>query len=263
MLQILEGHVDDVELDRLRELQDQRIEKAGEWLKGDYDKLYVLLTALRPQMRLMAKAIDITGSRSEVHRLHTAATTGERRFRIEEFYNGSDPGKWLHNYQSELWGLLSSQEAWSLCIQDEASASNIVRLCLKASAVAYELIHWRCKAFPIRLFKILDDRGAAEEIIGVFNSSTCLLDDFSLAHISAFPSASALCSQESIQILSAVAGQFQGSIYSTESLHSRNARRAKHRLTHHLSLRHLAMWHQVRAQPAWMCQDVLESPNIN
>ena len=238
-----------------RELQDQRVAAAREWLQSDHENLYVLMTALHPQMRLMSKVIDITGSKSEVHRLHTAAASGERRFRIEEFYNGSRPGRWLHSFQSELWAMLSSREVWSLCVQDENSASNIARLCLRASAVAYELIQWRRDSFPCKLFKIIDSEAAAQQAFDVFTSSPCLLDEFSWRHISAFPSVAALRSQESIQILAAVAVHFQGSIYSTESLHSRNSRRAKHRLTHDLALRHLGMWHQVRAQPPWMCQD--------
>ena len=251
----LEGNQDDGVQQQMRELQDHHVATAGQWLQGEHEKLYMVMTSLLPQKKLMSKSIEISGSVSEINRLHVAAQTNQRCFRIEEFFNAVEPGRWLHTFQEHVQATLASADTWELCVHDEATASDIVRLRLRSSATAAELIQWRCKSYPCQLFKVLEDAEAAEKAIQVYRDTPCLLDEFSLQHISAFPSASALRSQDSVQILSALAVHFLGSIYSTESLHSRNSKRAKHRLTHNLSVRNLAMWHQVRAQPPWLLQE--------
>ena len=89
-------------------------------------------------------------------------------------------------------------------------------------------------SYPIKLFQLLCDRSAVDMVLADFVAAPCLFDQFSLEHVKAFPDREQLLSEASVQILSAVAGQFTGSIYSTECLHSHNSKRAQHRLTHGL-----------------------------
>ena len=259
-LRLLEGAApENPDVEALRALQDQRIAQARTWLAeaNAREDLCLVMIALRPQMGLMNKIIEVSGAAAEVARMHTSFESGmtKRNFCIEELDSACDPGGWFHGFQVQMRELMTTQDPWIVCGSDERTASEILRLCGRASSTAHELLAQRFTAFPICLFRVLKHPEQAPRILALAAEHPCLLDSFSASHLSLYDSPEKLVCQESLQSLALVALEFEATIASVESTHSRNSKRAKHRLTHHMSLPHLAMYHQLRARPRWVMED--------
>ena len=253
--------VADEQFAALRALQDQHVATAREWLPHGRQGLYLAMAALRPQKKLMQDVLQITGAIAQASEMSSSLQTGQApTFAIQKFCNAGEVGGFVHEFQMSMMRLLSDSAVWSPCTPDESCVTEIFRLSLRSSATVHELIELKCWGYPCRLFTILDRQDGAQnaaDVLRQFHASPCLFDKFSFDHVRSFPTLDALVSEESLQILAAVGMVFSGSIHSTESLHSRNSRRAKHRMTHSLALHHLAMWHQAVAKPRWMMEDAL------
>eukprot|EP00971_Amphidinium_carterae_P072881 1441234-Amphidinium_carterae.2 len=229
-------------------------------MQGGCEDLYLLMAALRPQKQLMKNLMDLSNQALHIKDMHRSWSEHQpRKYGMFHFYSAHESGHMANSFQKSMNHLVHDELVWSVCARDEARVTHMYRLCLRASAVVHELIQLRCRGYPAKLFRVLQHQeDAATHVLEDFVQHQCMLDSFSLHHVQSFPSVPELVSQDSFQILSAMAEQFVGSIFSTESLHSRNSIRARHRLTHELGLHHLAMWHQVVADPRWMLQDVFQ-----
>ena len=207
----------------------------------------------------MSKMLELTGEVAEARRLQEALDSREprRSFVITDLFQSCQPGGFLHNFQVQNYRLLSSEDDWCPLTADEANATEVLCRTARSAATCHELLTLRCQSFPTALFEVLVRPAAADEIIDVLNRKACLLDDFSLKHLQLYPTSQLLQSEESTQTLAATAIHLLASIYATETLHSRNSRRARYRLTHDCALPSLAMWRQLRACPRWMLQAFL------
>ena len=244
------------ELRSLAALHDQHASVGRAWLQEDITQLFLILVSLAPQQQLMRRIIDISSAWAEVSRLHKALEGEQRSFAITEFVNAHCRGGFVHEHQQHIMANLLDPGRWGPAMHHEETSTDMVRFGLRAASVVHELLAQRCVSFPVQPFQILHNPDAASKIIQDWHQRPCIMDTFTLQHCEVYSDEEKLLSPESLEILSAAALLFIGSIYSTETLHSRHSKRANLKLTYDLTLQSVAMWAQTQAQPRHIIQAI-------
>ena len=236
-----------------RELQGEHIRSASAWLRADGPlELYIVRRVLEPQQRLIHKLLQQTSHLKELEWMELAANQERRPYKSTALALGCENSGLFYEYLTQVARQLSDASLWEACQSVEGVAVDIFRMQLRGAAVCYELLVMRCQCFPMLLFRALAGTQYAREILDVAAASPCLVDSFSKRHLDAFGTPEALNSQESLMVLRTTAMLFQGTTFSTETVHSKSTRRSKNRMTHFMSLHDLSMWYQVSASPAFL-----------
>ena len=250
-----------MDLSKLRVLTAEHLRSGLAWLQsGGADSLYVLNRCLSPQQELIHRMLKGNGPQFDLSEFGKALDGEAQSWRILELARSAESGGLLHTFLSRIAEQLTDASIWqNMCSHTFESASDILRYSLRAAATGFQLLIARVRAFPLRLFLLLDATRNREEeaakILSVFRDTPCLLDPFSVTHVTRHDTVDKLVSQESLLGLSAVATVFIGNIYNTETLHSKNYKRSRRPNTHAMSASSLAMWRQVSASPQWCFQE--------
>ena len=146
--------------------------------------------------------------------------------------------------------MLRNEISWLGTPHNEAVASTVMAFCLRSVAVAHYDLHMPYSGYPNKLAKLLLEGSTFREVslwqeeVAVFLSTPmCCLDPFSKKWREMFHSEALLRTKRAQMMLHMVCEQLDTSTYSTERLHSSNARRARSRtFTHELSLPQMAAY---------------------
>ena len=229
------------------------------WLRDNgVTDMHLMVVCLSPQQHLIHAFLKESGPIFDIRQCLAMQEGQVPSYRILKMLHGSSRGGLFWKFLEETGALLKQHPVWAEFTQDERTASQALALLMRSCAVMFELVEERCKSYPMRLFGVISDPMLADDIIAEAEATPCLLDRFSREHVRCYSTPEALRSSDSVSILKGIAALFTGHIFSTESLHGRNSKRGRLRLTHPLSLQQLALWSMAEAQPAFV-RKVLES----
>ena len=161
-------------------------------------------------------------------------------------------GTLFNRYVQMSANMLAQADWWMQLPQTEANATEVWRLSCRAQAII-ALTRVQFSQWAYRLSTLLGDTAAVEEEMLCFVSApACGLDPFSVRLREQFGTVEALKSAKFQAMLAAYVHMQEGTTFSTERLHSRNARRTHaRRMTHQQDLAGLAVFHQGVAAPRW------------
>eukprot|EP00971_Amphidinium_carterae_P293578 5828643-Amphidinium_carterae.2 len=140
-------------------------------------------------------------------------------------------GTWSLEALQFSYRTCTDREVWACAhiAETEAMRSKIMSVNMRTAACVWEGIHRKTSSYPLRLFSLLFDRsmGNARTIL---ECPRCMQDTFTVSILQEFTTPEALLSDDLQQMLSAMAALALGCTFSTERLHSKNARRARTRV---------------------------------
>ena len=193
-----------------------------------------------------------------LHLSHLALHEGDRKFRMQCVQSG--------DLQRQLFkdsvARLLHRPHWREFPHVEHMASDTFRVSLRTIGAAHAMM-WKFEGYPYKLIELLcnDEEELDVNILCLMSAPLCCLDRFTVSFRASFPTHQALRSQEARAMLRALFLCFDGSIFSTERLHSANARRVAARTwTHQLRLSQAALGQVGSATPAFACD--FTTPNV-
>ena len=242
--------MDDYEFRRQENLVHQRQALALLRTDGWHDDLCLMMQqGLSAQCSLMSDLLHMTSTAYDREQLFNMHTMGQRSWKILEFHEQKHTFAYFQQLAIEL-------DNPPLCRQEpqtEDAFSKIFRLWCRAPAVVYQLVFVPSSGFPYKLFKLLASRDVAT-CEAMLTTPKCMLDPGSQKFISRFDTLDKLMyDSDVLQCLGALAMTMQGTTYSTERIHSSNARRRRGVVhTNVPSLDKLAWQHAAFAGFEWL-----------
>ena len=150
---------------------------------------------------------------------------------------------------------LLDAEHWFRDEQTEADLSKLFSVAMRPAAVIHQLLCVRCAGFPFRLFGLLlPELRNPDFAQSLLSAPACMLDDMSRQLLQQYDSSDSLCSSMDLhQTLAALALSIQSTTFSTERLHSGNARRARGRTHTNLPpIEAVALAHAAHTGPSFL-----------
>eukprot|EP00971_Amphidinium_carterae_P347650 6489737-Amphidinium_carterae.2 len=190
-----------------------------------------LRVACDGEIDMMAQMVAGTCAAAQVQRLkpdHTSQEVQSKQFFVLDVVSG-DYVRQMCRTQLEH---LNNADIWATLPHTEAEVGTVWRLVLRPAATAFQLVEQMISRFPLRVFRLLLE-GAAEEASRLLEARACTLDDFSLQFRNTFGTIEAMTSECARQVLSSVLSMSSAHTFSTEVLHSVNARRCRTRVHTH------------------------------
>ena len=226
--------------DMIRTRYDQAIHRreAMSWLMGPqpYADVFLLRVALDPEIKLMNALIAQCSEDWELQTLRAQAAPSDnhnhdlllnRSFRVLECVKGS----LLQDYFQATHANLTNPSLWRHVLATECELSKTWRSMMLPAAAVFELISRRLSCFPLRIFKLLlKDQEEAQQFL---SAPQCILDEFASGFRTRYPSVADLFSKSAQEELIAISHMLEMTTHSTETCHSRNARRARRYHTQH------------------------------
>ena len=132
------------------------------------------------------------------------------------------------------------------------AVSTIFKTQAFTAAMAFDSVKQRFAAYPYKLADLVQvGRDGLEEALCFLSAPQCCLDSFSLEFRREFSTVDQLTSPLARTLLRALLSVLEGNTFSTERLHSQNARRILSRkMTHELSIHQAALFHTGVGAPA-------------
>eukprot|EP00971_Amphidinium_carterae_P059182 1169999-Amphidinium_carterae.2 len=239
------------QLERKENARSARI--AAEWLSGNMlEDLYILRSALVPEVHLMSALLQATSVEVEVNKIIQREGAQEDDLRVLQLQEGGV----LHMMTRACRLQLSDSQPWAWLLGTEGRHSKVFKTASRSPAVVYHHCIFRHELFPWHLFKILDPKVDKREIV---QTKRCLLDPFSKKFLDDFCIDGEL-TQHGVHVLQVMADMLVLNTFSTERVHSSTSQRLKHR--HHarrMSLPDVAVMHMGLAAPPWIRQWLAKS----
>eukprot|EP00971_Amphidinium_carterae_P352972 6492784-Amphidinium_carterae.3 len=169
------------------------------------------------------------------------------KLRVHDFSDGSLATsalqRQLRTYRNDSW--------WHSAPCTQHAASDIFRLTARSAGMLYANVLLRFSGYPYRLAEMVRPGDAQDEARRAFlDARPCMLDVFSLELRNDFPTMEALRSDECQVMIRCALEALDMSTFSTERLHSQNARRIISRnMTHPLRMEQAGMFHAGMAAP--------------
>ena len=213
-----------------------------------HDRLLMLFQALLPQVRLMKSILHTTSVEWEHEQQRSVRQEGRRDWRVLLLHNKVHINAML---QEQLITFLDP--ALAPLPDDEGNRSEWLQVCMRPAAAVYQLLGTRVSGFPYKLFSLLGDR-SQENAETIVQTPPCMLDDFSAHILHQYPTAAALSSSPDLfHILGCCASRVAGTTFSTERIHSGNARRSRAAAhTHRKGIEQLALSSASVSAPSWL-----------
>ena len=172
-------------------------------------------------------------------------------------------GSWCGKCWEDLAAMWLDQDWWAHGPAVEQSASELFRATSHSAGLAYDGLHVRFTCYPYRVAELV--RGTEEEIeiekVCFLSAPQCCLDPWSAHLRDLFPDIRALSTSLCRSMIFAAMSLWYGSTYSTERLHSQNARRILgRRQTSRPSLQQVSVWHAGVSSPDFLV-DVVCPPD--
>ena len=250
----------------MRYEQAQHRKDAMNWLfsanghQDPFQTVFTLKVALAGEIKMMATLVEACSARKKIIQLQSQldgmVADGSNSFTMVSVVQGEECSAMLETALTNL----TTEALWVHFPHTELEVGRIWRLMLRPSSVAFQLVWQQLQRYPSRLFRLLGPDGAAERA-HLLEARECVLDDFSLHYRKKYATDEALQSPEARQTLAAAATMCTGNTFSTEVLHSKNARRCRSRHhTHAMTLPTLAYQHLNCSAPDWL-QKLAEPEN--
>ena len=244
----LDPGLDRVEVQRRQRLQHQA--KSHEFFQTpDWHRHLVMLSqALLPQVQLMQSILHKTSVEWEASQQRSLQEQGTRLWPVLELHKKTDINAMLQNN-----AIIFFDPALNPVPDDEGNRSLWLQACMRPAAAVYQLLGVKVEGFPYKLFSLLEDR-THENAQMIAQAPPCMLDDFSAQILQQFPTVASLTSSSDlVHILGCCATMVAGTTFSTERLHSGNARRSRAAAhTHKRGVEQLAMQSSSWAAPSWL-----------
>ena len=242
--------LDELAAERLRIARAQRL--ARDFFSSNYlPDMYLMQAALQPEQDLMSHALHQGSAAWEVREMQNLATMGWRNYRVLSWNQGLELDSCIQRCVQNF----ASAKQWQYFPHTEAFWSRITKVSLRPAAVLWSLMRVRTKGCPYKVFGLIAPLAAGDRealATSLLQTPRCLRDQFTSDFLVLFPTVQRLLSERARQILTCIAAAMATTTSSVERQHSRNARRAKHRVQTHLAdLRALALSHCGYAAPAW------------
>ena len=225
------------------------------------NEFYIFRVALSAEISFMRAILKQNEPVHDVARMELTKVGDHKgalqQLRILKTLSWGDAGGPLHEAFAKSMDRLTDEDTWQHLPHTEFMASCVMRYMLRPLAVYYELVWKRIRSYPLQLFRLLQEPSFAEHLMRVRTRDSCLFDQFSQAFVDMYDTAEKLQSTEASAVLTMQALQVVGNTHHTETLHSRNLRKARSRhQTHEMKLHHLGLWHQASAAPLWLPSQV-------
>eukprot|EP00971_Amphidinium_carterae_P351788 6492280-Amphidinium_carterae.8 len=213
--------------------------------------LFIMLVSLRPQLQVMHHALHQVSYAWEAEQHQRYAEHGLRCFRMLEWHKGIEQQKYINQAVTNakdplLWNNICETEEWRTII---------MQTLMRPIATVWALLYIRTRGFPYSVFSLLKHTSEAEKLATartLLATPRCMRDSFGKSFLETFNTEQLLLSECARQVLTAIATITATTTFSTERLHSRNSRRARHRVhTHVADLRTIALAHMGFAGPSW------------
>ena len=230
-----------------------RIHRLGRQFMGSYylHDLYLMKTALQPEIDLMKFALSQCGSKWELQQFQNVTSLGWRRYRLGVWHRAQE-------LDACIWKTITntrSVDTWSHMLEIEENRTMIWRMNLRLGACLFALVRVRVKSAPYPLWSLLTADSDDEKSFWARHISltpACQRDKLTTDFCNAFPSLEEKLSEKALQILAAIGLLVATTTYSTERLHSKNSRAGLQRIqTHAADVASLAENHMGYVGPAW------------
>ena len=226
-------------------------------------RLLMLRMCLSPQVELMESVLVENEVGWETEQLSHSEAGEPRSYRaLKHVLSCWGDGR-FQQFLRKSKNIAESDTLWKHTLHTEGNATDILRMCSRASCVLMDLVMMKALSFPLLLFSLLHDDSQTELILTYHQDYPCCLDSFSKSFLDKFPTAEQLASPEARHILTAIAQCTYCNIYNVERTHTRHTARARHRMTHEISLADLAMFHQVTSQFPWLSDSAVSSFGVS
>eukprot|EP00971_Amphidinium_carterae_P149858 2970914-Amphidinium_carterae.3 len=229
--------------------------KTLDFFSTDYfPKLFLMQTALGPQLQLMSHALHEVSAEWEVEQQSHLQRFGYRSYRLVNWCKAVH----LNIFFDSVFAQATSERLWQEHCQTEESRSNFLKFLMRPAAVIHQLVHVPTQGCPYKVFGLLDNVSMEQRLelaTDLHATPKCLRDNFTNNFLSQeqFNTPRKLLSENARQVLAGIAVVTATTTYSTERLHSRNLRRAKHRVhTHSLDVKAVSVCHMGLAAPSWV-----------
>ena len=219
-----DGQVEDA-IERLRQERNATLRVAVAFLKKSWlQHFWLMRVALSGQIHLMKTIVDNTSAHHEVSQLVAEQQEGSRDFRVLALHQNRLVNTMLQSTCENI----CHATLWQHVPETEELRSNILRLLLRPAAVAWQLISCRFRAWPWKLFELLDNptEACAQALL---HEPRCLRDSWSQKFVDTYSTVGELLSETCLQVLKLLATLLQTTTFSTERAHSRNLRFSKRR----------------------------------
>ena len=242
-----------IETERAKIAKMQRL--SWEFFQSPYlEDLLLLKIALGPQIGFMANILSQGGSAWELKQFENQAEFGWRNYRMRLWNDSVE----LDECIRLLLENVKSQTLWDHMLETDESRSNIWRSNLRLAACLWSLVRVRVKASPYHLSCLLTN-GPNEERLeaaaAVLATPRCMRDRFTEDFCKAYPTPNAMVSESARQVVAAIELMVATTTYSTERLHSKNARASSRRIqTHTADIATIALPHMSYAGPSWTAE---------
>ena len=240
-------------VERLRQERMEHEKQSLAFFRSDdwFQDVLILSQSLAPQQELMAKILFSASIDYELGQQEAMAVQGHRSWRVTELHRQTDLNSML-----QLSALNIHDEAvWPREPRTEKHFTKIFAVAMRSPATVWQLVCLRTQHFPFKMFSLLQtEKRTMDYARELLATPHCLLDEMSSRLLAAYPTPFDLCHNETfLQTLSAVALVWTGTTYSTERLHSRNARQGRAAAhTNIKTLEDLAVKHCASSGPAWL-----------
>ena len=220
-----------------------------EWVRGDpLEALMLLRGALHPAIHLMSELLHLNTPAFDIEQLASQAATQTRTYAVLALADGSLCRKFFLSAFQQL----HCRDTWVAAVSVETSANEVFRVAMRSVSVVFLLLQTSWASYPWRLFLLLcaqSREAIAEEVMQLKNSQRCRLDAWTLNYLSWFPD---VLSEQSLALLSVIALDLDTTTWSTETLHSKHARRTRSRVhTDKMHLNSIAIVHSPSSAPWW------------
>eukprot|EP00971_Amphidinium_carterae_P348329 6490434-Amphidinium_carterae.10 len=241
--------------DKAEELRKEAAENMKFALKflqsNPFENTCLVRIALHPQIQLMKSMIDLSSPDREASHLHsnlphaTHSDPHATLFRITALAKGDLFQRCL---QQSL-ELAQQEPLWTMFPSTERQASELFTMLWRPAATIHELLVTSWRRFPSRTFLLLDPDSHDTVKAEILAAPACVLDPFTLSLRSDFPELKPPC----CHVLAQIASHVFGTTWTTESLHARNARRARRRVQNaKMDLPTLGLVHMGTTSPSWL-----------
>eukprot|EP00971_Amphidinium_carterae_P153538 3043912-Amphidinium_carterae.2 len=207
--------------------------------------------ALEPEIQLVKSLVDMCSPEREASHLQsklpdtTDSDAHATLFRVTSLAKGDLFRRCL---QLSL-ELVEQEQMWMMLPSTERQATQLFTMFWRPAATIHELLVTLWRRFPARTFLLLDPDSHASVKAEILSAPDCVLDPFTLSLRSDFPELQDPC----CQVLAQIASHVIGTTWTTESLHARNARRARRRVQNaKMSLPTLGLVHMGTTSPSWL-----------
>eukprot|EP00971_Amphidinium_carterae_P326247 6456931-Amphidinium_carterae.4 len=176
-----------------------------------------------------------------------ARRAGACKLRVHDFSDASLAASVLQ-LQSRMYRVDSW---WHSAPHTQHAASDIFRLTARSAGIIYANVLLRFSGYPYRLAEMVRPGDAQDEACAAFlRARPCMLDVFSQELRNDFPTMEALKSDECQAMIRCGLEALDMTTFSTERLHSQNARRILSRkMTHPLCVDQVSVFHAGMAAP--------------